>query len=531
MKKWLESWSFNSKLRIGFVVCAFILVGIGVYSLNMLRKIEKTYLSIATINFPESMEIQEIKNCSDKALSLLLQVNITNQLPTEKTRLEKKFQEQTKDCNEKVESFAKNSQKITDEYERTLNKTLVTTWNKNKEDMLMLIKLAISENPEDKNSFANIYAGEHKKVRDNLYAAREEVLKFQKLVAEEAVSTASELSRKTFMTNSIIVGIGFLFAIAFGFIFSSLISTKLKKISETLNNDSKRITTSSQEVEGTAVSLAESAREQASAVQETVASVTELKEMVRTTNDNCFKTKEMANKNNDSVDEGKKVLNNMVVAVDQVRNSNDQIMNTIQKTNESFNEVLKVINEIASKTKLINDIVFQTKLLSFNASVEAARAGEHGKGFAVVAEEVGKLAQMSGNSANEISKILTSSIETVNSIVNENKSNAEKFMQIAKEKVNESQAVASQCEKIFDRVVENSQMVNSLVDEITMASNEQLQGIEQITKAIEQINMATHSNSTISEEINSASNQIAQQAKGIDSLVEDLNSIVTGKRG
>jgi methyl-accepting chemotaxis protein len=78
-------------------------------------------------------------------------------------------------------------------------------------------------------------------------------------------------------------------------------------------------------------------------------------------------------------------------------------MNQINYSNEQMSEIVKVIQEIETKTKVINDIVFQTKLLSFNASVEAARAGEQGKGFAVVAEEVGNLAQMSGNAAKEIS--------------------------------------------------------------------------------------------------------------------------------
>ena len=78
---------------------------------------------------------------------------------------------------------------------------------------------------------------------------------------------------------------------------------------------------------------------------------------------------------------------------------------------------------------MINDIVFQTKLLSFNASVEAERAGEHGKGFAVVAQEVGNLATMSGESAEEITKILDESVKMVQKLVSSNQVEIEKLVQ------------------------------------------------------------------------------------------------------
>lgn len=70
---------------------------------------------------------------------------------------------------------------------------------------------------------------------------------------------------------------------------------------------------------------------------------------------------------------------------------------------------------------MINEIVFQTKLLSFNATVEAARAGENGKGFSVVAVEIGKLEQISGNAAKEISELLYNSTKPVSETIENNK--------------------------------------------------------------------------------------------------------------
>jgi methyl-accepting chemotaxis protein len=151
---------------------------------------------------------------------------------------------------------------------------------------------------------------------------------------------------------------------------------------------------------------------------------------------------------------------------------------------------LNYIKEIAQKISIINDIAFQTNLLSLNAAVEAARAGEAGKGFSVVATEVKKLAERSRNAADDIHRL-------------------------SKTCVNQTEKSVSSVKALEPEIMKTVQ----LVQEISVASNEQNSGAEQVNTALQQLNVITQKNSGNSEDI-------ATQANGLSDQAEKLNKIV-----
>ncbi len=277
-----------------------------------------------------------------------------------------------------------------------------------------------------------------------------------------------------------------------------------------------------------AQNLASAATEQASALQQTASSIEEMNAMVKKSADNASSSREVAERSHSAATRGKQTVEEMIMAIEEINVSNDKIMRQIEDSNQQIGEIVKVIQEIGSKTKVINDIVFQTKLLSFNASVEAARAGEHGKGFAVVAEEVGNLAQMSGNAAKEIADMLNASIQRVESIVNNTKERVERLIGEGKSKVEAGTVVAKQCGSILEDVVNNVGEVNRMVNEISTASREQAQGINEITRAMNQLDQVTHENASTSQQAASSSDRLLEQA---DQLMQTVKSIQASVQG
>jgi methyl-accepting chemotaxis protein len=175
----------------------------------------------------------------------------------------------------------------------------------------------------------------------------------------------------------------------------------------------------------------------------------------------------------------------------------------------AIEDIKKSSDETAKIIKTIDEIAFQTNLLALNAAVEAARAGEAGKGFAVVAEEVRNLAQRSAEAARNTAEMIEGSVKNADNGV----------------------AISGEVATLLDEISGNNSKVNDLVGEISAASNEQAQGIDQINTAVGQMDQVTQSNAANAEESASASEELSAQAEQLSGMVDQLQTMVGGSSG
>ena len=338
----------------------------------------------------------------------------------------------------------------------------------------------------------------------------------------ELIASLLSARKQFWMSVLVCIGIaGFLSTL-----FTNRLSNALLKLASDLTNFSLDVAKASVDIAASSNELTQASTQQASALQETVAAIDEINAMVNKNAETAKLSADVSNVSESSAVAGQATVQKMLKAINNISDSNAAIMNEINHSNQEISEIVKVIAEIATKTKVINDIVFQTKLLSFNASVEAARAGEHGKGFAVVAEEVGNLAQMSGNAAKEISSMLDSSIQKVERIVEQSKSKVTALMIDGKEKVDAGIRTAQDCGRVLDEIHANVTRVNQMVIDIATASKEQAMGVHEVTKAMNQLDQATQQNLGTAQESSTSAEDLNGRSEGLKNVSFELLNLI-----
>lgn len=341
--------------------------------------------------------------------------------------------------------------------------------------------------------------------------------------AFSSISVASNIFSISFFLTLILASI-------ISMLVSNKLSNQLLKIASNISDESSTITKASGELSGHSASLSSATSEQASSLQQTVASLNEISAMINKNTDASQGSKDLSIKSRKAAEVGKGTIIKMIESIDDISDANSEIINQMKQNTDEIQGIITVIKEIEDKTKVINDIVFQTKLLSFNASVEAARAGEHGKGFSVVAEEVGNLAQHSGDAAKQIEEMLNESVTKVESIASKTSSKVKTLIDEGTSKVEKGKSVAKECDSALGEILEHANNLDSMIDEIAVASIEQSQGVQEINKAMSELDTVTKQNSLIAQETSSNTQGLNKQAVNLNEISKLLTGLITGQK-
>ncbi len=236
-------------------------------------------------------------------------------------------------------------------------------------------------------------------------------------------------------------------------------------------------------------------------ITNTSSAVEELTVSMKQVSNNAEASAEAARRALDAAEQGNRAVRDTLEGMQRIRSSVQATARKIKSLGDRSLEISEIIN-------VINDITEQTNLLALNAAIEAARAGEAGRGFAVVADEVRKLAEHSRTATKDIAAL----IKAIQAETNE----AVVVMEEGTKEVEVGAGLADQAGKALEAISSVVRQSAELVQEISLASKQQVRGTEGVANAMQIISGITRQTS-----------QSARQAAGtVGSLVKLSEQLV-----
>ncbi len=252
--------------------------------------------------------------------------------------------------------------------------------------------------------------------------------------------------------------------------------TQLRETLASVGHSVQTVNGGAHEVSSASDDLSRRTEQQAASLEETAAALEEITANVSSTSKRASEARDTVREARTKADLSGTVVRDAVSAMQRIEHSSKQI-----------GQIIGVIDEIA----------FQTNLLALNAGVEAARAGDAGRGFAVVAQEVRELAQRSANAAKEIKQLINTSAAAVGEGV---KLVADTGVGLAE----------------IEQLVLS---VNSHMDAIATAAQEQSSGLAEVNTAVNHMDQATQQNAAMVEEMNAAGAGLAHECANLQALL------------
>lgn len=351
-----------------------------------------------------------------------------------------------------------------------------------------VLELVMKEDMAQKRASSDLTMGLSREKINVLDDALTELTKLKEANAKSLSDESTQIYESSRIFMIILTVAGFFVGILLGVVLTLSITRPIKRIIEGLSEGADQVAAASGQVSGASQQLAEGASEQAASIEETSSSLEEMASMTR-------QNAEHAGEANRLMSETSQVVSTANQSMDRLTAS----MSDISKSSEETSKIIKTIDEIA----------FQTNLLALNAAVEAARAGEAGAGFAVVADEVRNLAMRAAEAAKNTANLIEGTVK----------------------RIKEGSDLVQNTSTDFNQVALSAGKMGELVGEISVASSEQAQGIEQVNKAVGEMDKVVQQNAANAEESASASEEMNAQAERMKEFVKELVSLIGGAKG
>lgn len=291
---------------------------------------------------------------------------------------------------------------------------------------------------------------------------------------------------------------------------STVISSSAEELSATIIENNKSI----ENIANSMTSVKQGLEDQTNKINQSFQALTTVSNEIHEISNYTYEVTKKAEEAEKTVDIGQEIVISTQQQMRTIENTINQLSNDIETLNNYAREIDEIVNVITSISE-------QTNLLALNAAIEAARAGEHGKGFAVVADEVRKLAEQTNHSSIQVKEIISAlqvesanSVQSMNNGVEEVAKGLEMFAQTETNFMEMKQfieQITDQLQIVLERAKTISQNSEKVVSDMTIVSEISNQSKEEINR----ITMATEEQLCSIEEISTT-------VESLEQIVEDL---------
>jgi methyl-accepting chemotaxis protein len=247
------------------------------------------------------------------------------------------------------------------------------------------------------------------------------------------------------------------------------------------------------------------ADEQASSLNETSATTEELARSAQQIAGNAESVAGIAERTFSAAQSGQRNAAAFLTAMQRMKEDNQAIADAVVRLNKRVQQIGKVV-------EFINEIADKSDLLALNAELEGTKAGEVGRGFSLVAAEMRRLAEN-----------VIRSTKTIEQLIEEIRDSTHAAVMATEAGLKTTEAgtlLAAQVDESLSLILELARQTSHAVRSISLATQQQQTGTDQLAGAMGDILRVTEQNAAATKQMVAANSDLSSLARDLKLVVE-----------